>query len=225
MTMKIKDWLYVAAAVAAFVLGALLFRGCQKPKTSSPEIRWRVLDLDSLKAAWGYHPDTVFLPGPAKQVLRYVTVTVTNQEQADSLAARYVELANKYSQLEAELQAAWSQGQGDLIEWGVEQHTYKDSVTTPQYFHRWEIVADGPILSYSPLVIPFCPPPQPEKAPKLQRVGFFVGAQSDFSGSFRPAFGAKYGWAGLSLHGAYLPKTGTDKAAIQLLTGFEIPFR
>jgi hypothetical protein len=215
--MKTKDWIYVAAAVAAFVLGALLFRGCQKPKTSSPEIRWRVLDLDSLKAAWGYSPDTVFLPGPERQVVRYVTVSIPDQRAADSLAARYAELANRYSQLEAELQAAWSQGQGDLIEWGVEQHTYIDSITTPQYFHRWEIVAEGPIVSYVPQIIPFCPPAPAPKAAKMHRIGAWMGVQTGPTVS--PVVGLSYRNRYFFTTAGYLPTVKAFQAGVGIDVG------
>jgi hypothetical protein len=224
--MKIKDWLYVAAAVAAFVLGALLFRGCQKPKTSSPEIRWRVLDLDSLKAAWGYLPDTVFLPGPERQVVRYVTVPIPDQSTADSIASRYAELAKKYTQMEAELQAAWKDGQGDAIEWKAEEHTYVDSITTANYFHRWEIVAEGPILSYMPQIIPFCPPAPTTKAPKLHRIGVFFGGQTA-SGALRPVYSGKYSYNWISVHAGYLPPVNrlSLPGEFQVSAGVEIPIR
>lgn len=223
--MKVKDWIYVAAAVAAFALGALLFRGC-KPKASAPEIQWRVLDLDSLKEAWGYHPDTVFLPGPERQVLRYVTVPIPDQTTADSIAARYAELAKKYAQMEAELQAAWNSGFGDVIEWGVEEHVYTDSMMTPQYFHRWEIVAEGPIVSYTPQIIPFCPVPYtvPPKA-KLHRVGAYFGGQTA-QGIIRPLYSGKYGYRFLNIHAGYLPRVNrlSLPGEFQVSAGIEISF-
>lgn len=222
--MKAKDWIYVAAAIAAFVLGALLFRGCQKPEVKTVEVvKYLPVNLDSLKAT--IEPVKVEVPGPERQVLRYVTVTVTNQEQADSLAKAYAELANRYSQLEAELQWGWFQGEGAPFDISPPRYMYTDSVTTADYFHRWEIVAEGPVVSYTPQIVPFCPPPPTLKPAKMHRAGGFVGAQTTTGGVFRPAFGAKYSWGGLSVHGAYLPRTGTDQPAFQLLTGFEIPFR
>lgn len=222
--MKVKDWIYVAAAVAAFALGALLFRGC-KPKASATEIQWRVLDLDSLKAAWGYHPDTVFLPGPERQVLRYVTVPIPDQTTADSIAARYAELAKKYAQMESELQAAWSQGQGDAVEWEVEEHVYTDSMTTPQYFHHWEIVAEGPIVSYTPQIIPFCPPPPAAKTPKLHRVGAYFGGQTA-QGIIRPIYSGKYGYRFLNIHAGYLPRVNrlSLPGEFQMSAGVEFSF-
>lgn len=220
--MKTKDWVYIIAAVAAFVLGALLFRGCKRPATVEV-VKYLPVNLDSLKAT--IEPLKVEVPGPERQVVRYVTVPIPDQSTADSLAAKYAELARKYAQMEAELQAAWNSGFGDVIEWGVEEHVYADSVTTPQYFHRWEIVAEGPIVSYTPQIIPFCPPPPAAKAPKMQRIGIMVGAQANAGGLFRPVFGVKYGWGGLSISGAYLPRTGTEQGAVQLMTGVEIPFR
>jgi hypothetical protein len=212
--MKTKDWIYIIAAVAAFILGALLFRGCQKPEVRTV-VKYMPVNLDSLKGA--YPPDTVFLPGPERQVLRYVTVTVTSQEQADSLASAYAELANRYSQLEAELQAAWSQGQGDLIEWGVEQHTYIDSITTPQYFHRWEIVAEGPIVSYVPQIIPFCPPAPAAKAAKAHRVGAWMGMQT--GKAIVPIFGISYRNKYFFTTAGYLPGPKAFQAGVGIDIG------
>lgn len=223
--MKGKDWLYIAGIA---LLAVLLLRAefCSKPKASAPEIQWRVLDLDSLKAAWGYHPDTVFLPGPERQVLRYVTVPIPDQTTADSIADRYAELAKKYAQMESELQAAWSQGQGDVIEWGVEEHVYTDSVTTPQYFHRWEIVAEGPIVSYTPQIIPFCPVPYtvPPKA-KLHRVGAYFGGQTA-QGIIRPIYSGKYGYRFLNIHAGYLPRVNrlSLPGEFQVSAGVEFSF-
>lgn len=221
--MKGKDWLYIAGIA---LLAVLLLRAefCSKPKASALEIQWRVLDLDSLKEAWGYSPDTVFLPGPERQVLRYVTVPIPDQTTADSIAARYAELAKKYAQMESELQAAWSQGQGNVVEWEVEEHVYTDSVTTPQYFHRWEIVAEGPIISYTPQIIPFCPPAPTAKAPKLHRAGLFAGGQT-MPGGLRPILGASYGFGVLKVQAGFLPAAYGEKAQGQITTGVEIQFR
>lgn len=199
--MKAKDWIYVAAVVAAFVLGALLFRGCPKPETVEV-VKWRAINLDSLKAT--IEPLKIEVPGPERQVLRYVTVSIPDQRAADSLAARYAELANRYGQLEEELRAAWNQGQGGIIEWQTSQHTYKDSVTTPQYFHRWEIVAEGPILSYMPQIIPFYQPAPASKPPKLHRVGAFFGGQTA-SGALRPLCSGEYSYNWISVNAGYLP--------------------
>lgn len=219
--MKTKDWLYIIAAVAAFVLGALLFRGCKQPATVEV-VKYLPVNLDSLKAT--IEPLKIEVPGPERQVVRYVTVPIPDQTTADSIAARYAELAKKYAQMEAELQAAWNSGLGDVIEWGVEEHVYADSLTTPQYFHRWEIVAEGPIVSYTPQIIPFCPPPPAAKTPKLHRAGLFAGAQT-MPGSLRPIVGASYGFGVIRVQAGFLPAAYGEKAQGQILTGIEIPVK
>jgi hypothetical protein len=220
--MKAKDIFFLLVIGA---LAAMLLRECARKQQTVERIVVQAIDLDSLKAT--IEPIKIEVPGPERQVLRYVTLSIPDQRAADSIAARYAELANRYSQLEAELQAAWASGDGEAIDWHTQQHAYIDSITTPQFFHRWEIVAEGPILSYTPQIIPFCPSAPQVKAttPKYHRAGLYVGGQTLPGGGLRPAYGLKYGWAGLNVHGTYLPGTGAEPRAFQLLTGFEIPFR
>jgi hypothetical protein len=215
--MKTKDWIYVAAAIAAFVLGALLFRGCQKPAQTIEVVKWRTVNLDSLKKT--LPPDTVFLPGPAKQVLRYVTVTVTNQGQADSLAKAYAELANRYEQLETELTWGWLQGEGEPVEISTPSYTYTDSITTPDYFHRWEIVAEGPVVSYSPQIVPFCPIQVvvPPRAVKMHRVGAWMGMQT--GAQLSPMVGISYRNRYFFTTAGYLPMTKAFQAGVGLDIG------
>lgn len=223
--MKTKDWVYIIAAVAAFILGALLFRGCKPPKVETVTVvKYRPVNLDSLKATMP--PDTVFIPGPARQVVRYVPVTITDAAQADSLMQVYAELAKKYAALQDELGWAWDAGDGAPIEWGQDETVYADSVTTKDYFHRWEIRAAGPITGYKFGVLPFCPePPAPAaKAPKLHRAGLFAGGQT-MPGGLRPIVGASYGFGAIRLQAGFLPSAYGEKAQGQLITGIEIPFR
>jgi hypothetical protein len=153
-------------------------------------------------------------------------VSIPDQSTADSIASRYAELAKKYAQMEAELQAAWKDGQGDPIEWKAEEHTYVDSITTANYFHRWEIVAEGPILSYMPQIIPFCPPASAAKALKLHRIGAFFGGQTA-SGALRPVYSGKYSYNWISVHAGYLPPVNrlSLPGAFQVSAGVEIPIR
>lgn len=222
--MKTKDWVYIIAAVAAFILGALLFRGCRPAKVETVTVvKIRPVNLDSLKATMP--PDTVFIPGPARQVVRYVPVTITDQAQADSLMQVYAELAKKYADLQDELGWAWDAGDGAPIEWGQDETVYADSVTTKGYFHRWEIRAQGPIMGYKFGVVPFCPIPYtaPE-VKKLHRAGLFAGAQT-MPGGLRPILGASYGFGVIRLQAGFLPAAYGEKAQGQVITGVEIPFR
>jgi hypothetical protein len=221
--MKAKDIIYLLAIGA---LAALLLRECARKPQTVERIVVQTIDLDSLKRT--LPPDTVIVPGPARQVVRYVTVTVTSQAQADSLAKEYAALAQQFSDMQTELQWAWMQGEGQFpFEVEEPEHVYADSITTGQYFHRWDIRAQGPIKSYSYGIIPICPTSPTVKAatPKYHRAGLYVGGQTLPGGGLRPAYGLKYGWAGLNVHGTYLPGTGAEPRAFQLLTGFEIPFK
>lgn len=222
--MNTKDWIYLAAAVAAFVLGALLFRGCKPPKVETVTvIKYQPVNIDSLKAT--IEPVIVEVPGPTRQVLRYVPVTITDAAQADSLMRVYAELAKKYAALQEELGWAWDAGDGAPIEWGVDETVYADSITTSDYFHRWEIRAQGLITGYKFGVIPFCPVPYtaPE-VKKLHRAGLFVGAQT-MPGGLRPIVGASYGFGVIRLQAGFLPAAYGEKAQGQLITGIEIPVK
>lgn len=222
--MKVKDWLYISGIA---LLAILLLRAefCSKPKTVEV-VKVVPVDLDSLKRA--KPPDTVFLPGPERQVLRYVTVPIPDQRTADSLADRFAELANRYALLQAKLQSTWDQGSGDTLQLDVERHTYIDSMTTTDYFHRWEIIAEGPIVSYMPQVVPFCPGiyVPASKPVKQHRVGIFFGGQTA-QGALRPVYSGKYSYNWMSIQAAYLP--GANHLSLpgefQLSAGIEIPIR
>jgi hypothetical protein len=222
--MKAKDWIYIIAAVAAFVLGALLFRGCQKPAQTVEVVKWRTVNLDSLKATMPR--DTVIIPGPARQVVRYVPVTITDQAQADSLMQVYAELAKRYAVLQDELGWVWDAGDGNPIEWGQDETVYADSVTTKDYFHRWEIRATGSITGYKFGVLPFCPElvAPPAEVKKLHRAGLFAGGQT-MPGGLRPILGASYGFGVIRLQAGFLPAAYGEKAQCMVLTGVEIPFK
>lgn len=218
--MKAKDWLYIAGLT---LLAVLLLRAefCTKPKTVEVT-RWQVPNMDSLKAL--IEPETIRVP-VEKVVTKYVTLTITDQASADSLAQVYADLAKRYADLQTELQWAWLQGEGEGIEWEAQEQVYADSVTTPDYFHKWEIRAEGPINSYAYSVIPLCPAVYvPEVKNKMHRIGLLAGGQTMPDG-LRPIFGATYGYGPIRLHGGYLPTAQGQKAQGQVLLGIEIPVR
>ena len=216
--MKILNYILAAVVVALAVL--LLRTGCQAPQVVEV-VKWHTVNLDSLKATM--RPDTVFVPGPERQVLRYVTVTIETQAQADSIAKAYAELANKYQSLETELQWAWMSGEGLPIDWEKEGYEYADSVTTDTYFHRWKISASGPVTAYEFGVQPICIP-CPEVAPpakKLHRVGLFAGGQTAPAG-LRPVVGAGYGYGPIRLQAGVLPAAQGMRTEGQILLGLEM---
>jgi hypothetical protein len=107
------------------------------------------------------------------------------------------------------------------------EHAFSDSIKTADYFHRWDIRAQGPITSYSYGVIPFCDPipEQPEaKKPARHRVGAYFGGQTS-QGVTRPVYALKYGRGWASVQGGYIPGGGGQKEAGQSLIGVEIPIQ
>lgn len=224
--MKAKGLLYFIVSYSAVILlTVLLVKQCGKPPKveTVTVVKYQPIDIDSLKAT--IEPVIVEVPGPARQVVRYVPVTITDQAQADSMMQVYAELAKRYAALQDELGWAWDAGDGNPIEWGTDEQVYADSVTTKDYFHRWEIRAQGPITAYSFGIVPFCPIPYtvPE-VKKLHRAGLFVGAQM-MPGGLRPIVGASYGFGILRLQAGFLPAAYGEKAQGQVITGVEIPFR
>lgn len=225
--MKAKDLLYFIVSYSAVILlTVLLVKQCGKPpKVETVTVmKYQPINLDSLKAT--IEPVIVEVPGPARQVVRYVPVTITDAAQADSLMQVYAELAKKYAALQDELGWAWDAGDGAPIEWGQDETVYSDSITTQDYFHRWTIRAQGPITGYEFGIkafgqpIPFVEPVQP----KLHRAGLFAGAQT-MPGGLRPIVGASYGFGVLKVQAGFLPSIAGEKAQGMVLTGIEIPFR
>jgi hypothetical protein len=221
--MKAKDIIYLLAIGA---LAALLLRECARKPQTVEVVRVQTIDLDSLKRT--IPPDVVIVPGPERQVLRYVTVTITSKEQADSLMREYDAIAKQFGDLQTELQWRWMSGDGEPpFEIQEPEHAYADSVKTDEYFHRWAITAKGPITSYSFGIIPFCetqePCPDPKK-PARHRIGAYFGGQTSASIT-RPVYALKYsrGWA--SVQGGYIPSGGGQPEAGQILVGLEIPIR
>jgi len=178
--------------------------------------------MDSLKAT--VKPDTVIVAG--KQVTRIVRVPIllTDTALVDSLRRAYAGQRDYYDELIAKLKGddkdfGWNWGS---VELETKENVYADSVTTPQFFHRWYIAAEGPIKTYSYQIIPFCPPPV-TITPKAPKTHFLtIGAGAQFSNELRPVYVGGYRWRFLHASVGYLPKVGNESAAVQLSAGLDI---
>lgn len=213
---------YVLAATIAVLAFLLLRTGCSEPKTVEV-VKWRTVNLDSLKATMP--PDTVLIP--AKQVVKYVPIKVSTNDPRviDSLVAAYREMELHYNGLANNLITGWNWDTDEVI-LDTRQHVYEDSVTTPGYFHRWLIEAEGPITSYTYGVQPICIP-CPEVVPptkKPHRFGVYVGGQTIPTG-MRSVFALKYGYGPLNIQAGYLPAYSGQQRAGQVLVGVEIPLK
>ena len=81
--MKAKDIFFLLIIGA---LAAMLLRECARKQQTVERVVVQTIDLDSLKAT--IEPLKIEVPGPERQVLRYVTLSIVDQRAADSIAAR-----------------------------------------------------------------------------------------------------------------------------------------
>ena len=214
MSTKLSAYWIPIAAVAAFALGALLFKGCG----AKVETQYLPINLDSLKAT--IKPDTVTLPG--NQVTRIVRVPVLLSDTGtiDSLLAHFGEQRDYYEALIEKLNTAedWGWDFGS-VELPMQTTIFADSVETSRYFHKWRIEAEGPIKSYTYGILPICPQVQPitVKTPKQHRVGPIIGGQFG-GGQILPVYGVQYQYRFLTTKAAYIPAL----SSLQLEAGFTI---
>ena len=210
---------YILSGVIALLAILLLRTGCQAPQVVEV-VKWVTIDLDSLKATMP--PDTVVIPG--KQIVKYVPIKVSTSDPRviDSMVNAYREMEAHYNSMANNLITGWD-WQTDEVTINTKAHIYEDSVSTPTYFHRWLIEAEGPITSYRFGVQPICIP-CPEVAPpakKLHRVGLFAGGQT-MPGGLRPVVGAGYGYGPIRLQAGVLPAAQGARTEGQILLGLEI---
>jgi len=230
--MKVRSIWIVIAALAAFALGALLFRGCGKTKT----VRYcPPVNVDSLIAT--LPKDTVLVPDPDNQVVKWLprVIDLTDTAAVDSLLAVLIDQKQYYSALVDRLGEAIGKRDSALadahtelerLELIMRTNIYQDSARTEQYFHRWRIEAEGPIRSYSFGIVPICPPQPTIPKVKHHRAGLYIGGQAE-GGAIRPVYTARYGYRFIGVQAAYLPKStrlGTAPA-FQFSAGIDVPIR
>lgn len=221
----------IVVAIAAGSLGALAFKGCGKIKT----VTWcPPIDMDSLKAT--LPPDTILIPGPGKQVVKWQTKYVNLKDTAavDSLRRAAKEQMEYYAGLFTRLDDAVksrdtaltnAKARVEELELLLRTNEYSDSVKTDTYEHHWRIVADGPIRSYTYGIVPIFPPQTTIPKAKYNRVAVFAGGQAE-AGAIRPIYELEYSRKWLGCKAGYLPKSKTlgTEPAFQFSTGVNIRF-
>lgn len=226
-----KDWAFLAVIL---LLLALLLRAefCSKPEPLEV-VRWRSVDLDSLKTVWGPDPDSVVSPIPpfVEQVPRVIALRDT--AAVDSLIRVFAAQRLYYSALVSRLEAAVrerEEAQGrlqdslDRLVLLERVSVYQDSAVTPSYFHRWKIEAEGPLRSYAYTVIPLCPDPVlPTRKNNRAFVGFGGQAQA---GALRQVYVAGYGYKWAWAQVGYLPPVRSLSlgGAAQVAAGVSVSF-
>jgi len=221
---KIRVFWLIVAAIPAFLLGALLFRGCKpQPVTIYKEVP---VNLDSLKRT--IPPDTVFMPG--NQIVRIVRVPflMSDTTTIDSLIRTFQGQVSYYEELIRQLRGddrdfGWNWSESVVLE--TKENFYSDSVSTATYFHRWNITAEGPIRNYTYQVIPLCPMVSiPDiRKPLRHRVGLFAGLQTT-EGSLRQIYGGMYRYKFVQVQVGYLPAVSklSLSGAVQVSVGVDI---
>lgn len=221
---KIRLFWLLVAAIPAFVLGLLLFRGCGK---TSPQVvtQYLPVNLDSLKAT--IPPDTITLP--PHQITRIIRVPVPLGDSAtvDSLVRVFQGQIDYYRELVAQLRGddkdfGWNWDETVVL--NTKESFYSDSITTEKYFHRWNITAEGPVKSYTYQIIPLCPM---VSIPPAKKHHILLSLGGQFSeGLIRPVYSAGYGYKWMRFQAGYLPPNRTgSKSAFQVSAGVDIPLK
>lgn len=229
--MKSERWAYLAAILLLLVL-ILRVQFCSKPNPVEV-VRWRSVDLDSLKAALGYDPDSLIAPIPPFVEQVPLVVTLKDTATVDSLIRVYNAQRLYYSDLLARLEGAVKQRETerDALADSLDRlvllervSVYEDSAQTASYFHRWKIEAEGPLRSYAYTVIPICPQPVLPVL-KNNRVFIGVGAQGQ-AGALRQVYLAGYGYKWAWVQAGYLPPVRSLSlgGAVQVAAGVTVPF-
>lgn len=222
---KIRIWWLIVAAVPAFLLGALLFRGYKGSATPRPTV-----NMDSLLAT--FPKDTIILPGKQDTIRKTRVVNLKDTAGVNALRRELEENA-RYSaaQLESLKKAlgeyeSKERQEAGLAAWNMlfRANTWRDSVVTETYRHDWTIEAEGKILSYRFGIVPIlpdCPSCEPLPVIRKHRIGLFLGGQFQ-GGTIRPIYGGLYSYKWLQFGAGYLPKNTTNPGAFQLQVGATI---
>ena len=226
---KIRTWWLIVAAVPAFLLGALLFRGCKGTAQDCPTI-----NIDSLQTAWAetFPKDTIILPGRQDTILKSRIVNLKDTAEVNRLRRELVENERYATAQRESLEKALGEykakerDEAGLAAWNMmfRVNTWKDSVITPTYRHDWTIEAEGKILSYRFGIEPIIPPcPMCEELPVIRRhrIGAFAGLQTN-AGIWRQVYGATYRYRWLQINAGYLPKSAGLSAGLQITVGADI---
>ena len=223
---KIRTWWLIVAAVPAFVLGALLFRGCKGSASDCPP----PVNIDSLLAT--IPPDTVILPGKQDTIRKTRVVNLKDTAEVNALRRELIE-NERYATAQRESlektlgeYKAKERQEAGLAAWNMlfRANTWSDSVKTALYNHNWTIEAEGKILSYRfgiEPIIPDCPSCEELKPTKRHRVGAFAGLQTD-AGTWRQVYGATYRYRWLQVNAGYLPKSPNLSHGLQITVGADV---
>ena len=223
---KIRIWWLILAAVPAFLLGALLFRGCKGSASPCPTV-----NVDSLQIAWAatFPKDTIILPGRQDTIRKTRVVNLKDTAEVNALRRELVENERYATAQRESLEKALGEykakdrEEAGLAAWNMlfRANTWSDSVVTPTYRHNWTIEAEGKILNYrfgiTP-ILPDCPSCEPLPVIRKHRIGLFLGGQFS-EGVIRPIYGGMYSYKWLQFGAGYLPKSVTNPGALQLQVG------
>ncbi len=226
---KIRIWWLLIVAVLAFLLGALLFRGCKGTASMCDPV-----NLDSLRTAWEatFPKDTLILPGQITHATKTRVVNLKDTAEVNALRRELEENAAYSAAQLASLQKALGeyrakdQAAADIAAWNMlfKVQSSRDSVITPTYRYWWETEAEGKILSHrfgiTP-ILPDCPGCEPLPIIRNHRIGAFVGLQTN-AGTWRQVYGVTYRYKWAQFNAGYLPKAGNLSAGLQFTVGADI---
>lgn len=228
-TSKVRTFYLLVAAIPAFILGAILFRGCKGTASDCPA----AIDIDSLLAT--VPPDTIVLPGEQMTTTKTRVVNLKDTAEVNQLRRELEENARYSAGQLAALQKALGEYQtkekdaADLAAWNMlfKANTWKDSVETATYRYWWETQAEGKLISHRFGItpkFPDCPSCEPVKPLKKHHLLFGIGGLVQ-DGLIRPIYSAGYGYKVFRFQGGYVPATQTEKSAFQIHAGIDWPIK
>lgn len=226
---KVRTFWLLVAAVPAFMLGALLFRGCKGAASPCPV----PVNIDSLLAT--VPKDTLILPGEQITTTKTRVVNLKDTAEVNALRRELEGNAQYAAGQLAALQKALGEYQekekdaADLAAWNMlfKANTWKDSVETATYRYWWETQAEGKLLSHRFGItpkFPDCPQCEPLKPLKKHHLLLGMGGLVQ-DGLIRPIYSAGYGYKIFRFQGGYIPANASEKSAIQIQAGIDWPIR